>query len=75
MLGQEFLGECQRQRRGDPADLHDGQESSSDGGSDLVEGPRAGYDGHGGEVNGVLDWCDLRRVMLADGHRIMPSES
>ena len=47
LLWQEFLGECQRQRRGNPADLHDGHESSSDGSSDLVEGPRAGDDGHG----------------------------
>ena len=25
-----------------------------------MEGPGAGDDGHGGEVNGVLDGCDLR---------------
>ena len=25
-----------------------------------MEGPGAGDDGHGGQVNGVLDGCDLR---------------
>ena len=59
MLGKELLRESQRDRRGDPADFHHGHEASSDCGSDLVESPRPGNDGHGGEVDGVLDWGDL----------------
>lgn len=59
MLRQEFLGERQGQGRDDPADLHDGHEACSDGRSDLVEGPGAGDDGHGGEVDCILDRSDL----------------
>ena len=59
LLGQELLRKGQRQGRDDPADLHDGHEASSDGRSDLVEGPGPGDDGHGGEVDGVLDGCNL----------------
>ena len=58
MLGQELLGKRQRQRGGDPADLHDGHEAGLDGGANLVDGARAGDDGHGGEVDAVLDGGD-----------------
>lgn len=59
LLGQELLGECKGDGRRDPANLHDGQEASLDGGAHLVEGAGAGDDGHGGEVDGVLDGGDL----------------
>lgn len=59
MLREEFLGECQGQRGGDPADLHDGQEAGLHGGLNLVECSRTGYDCHRGEVDGILDWGDL----------------
>lgn len=59
VLGQELLGKSQRQRGGDPADLHDGHETGLDGGANLVEGTGAGDDGHRGEVDGVLDGGDL----------------
>lgn len=55
LLGQELLRERQGQRRGDPADLHDRHEAGPDGRAHLVEGPRAGDDGHGDEIDGVLD--------------------
>ena len=56
---QELLGECQRQRRDDPANFHDRHEAGSDGRSDLMEGPRTSNDSHRGEIDCVLDWCDL----------------
>ena len=55
MLGKEFLGERQGNRRYDPAHLHDGHEAGLDGGLDLVVGAGAGDQGHGHEVDGVLD--------------------
>ena len=60
LLRQELLGKRQCQGRYDPADFHDGHEASSDGRSDLVEGPGTGDDGHGGEVDCILDRCDLQ---------------
>lgn len=60
MLRQEFLGKGQCQGRDDPADFHDGHEAGSDGRSDLVEGPGASDDGHGGEVDCILDRSDLK---------------
>ena len=59
MFWQKLLGECQRQRRDDPADFHDRHEAGSDGRSDLMEGPGASNDSHGGEIDCVLDGCDL----------------
>ena len=59
MLRQEFLRERQSKRRGDPADFHNGHETRADRGADLVEGACAGDDGHGNEVDGVLDGGDL----------------
>ena len=59
LFRQEHLRERQRERAGDPADAHDGQEAGADGGADLMPGARAGDDGHRGEVDGVLDWGDL----------------
>lgn len=54
------MGKRQCQRRDDPADFHDGHEAGSNGRSDLVEGPGAGDDGHGGEVDCILDRSDLK---------------
>ena len=60
MFGQELLGKGQCAGRDDPAHFHDRHETGSDGRSDLVEGPGAGNDGHGGEVDCVLDGGDLQ---------------
>lgn len=59
VLGEELLGEGQGQRGGNPANLHDGHEAGLDGGADLVEGARAGDDGHRRKVDAVLDGGDL----------------
>ena len=59
VLGEELLGEGQSQRRSDPADLHDGHETSADGRANLVEGARASNNGHRAQVDGVLDGGDL----------------
>lgn len=58
-VGEEGLGEGQGDGRRDPGDLHDGHEAGADGGADLVESAGAGDDGHGGQVDYVLDWGDL----------------
>jgi hypothetical protein len=58
-LGEELLGERQRDGRDDPADLHDGPEAGLDGGADLVKCPGACDEGHGDEVHAVLDGRDL----------------
>ena len=59
LLGKELLGKRQRDWRSDPADLHDWHEAGPDGGTDLVEGPSSGDDGHGSQIDGVLDGCNL----------------
>lgn len=60
VLGEEFLGKGQGQRRGDPADLHDRHETGLDGRANLVEGAGSGNDGHGSQVDDILDRRDLR---------------
>jgi hypothetical protein len=60
VLGEEVLGKSQSDGRRDPADFHDGHETSADGRADLVESARAGNDGHGDQVYGVLDRRDLQ---------------
>ena len=60
LLRQEFLGKRQCQGGDNPADFHDWHEAGSDSRSDLVEGPGASDDGHGGEVDCVLDGCNLQ---------------
>ena len=70
VLGQELLREGERDGRRDPADAHDGDEAGAHGGADLVPAARARDDGHGGEVDGVLDGRDLwvrREVRCAMG--------
>ena len=61
LLRQELLRERQRDGRHDPADAHDGQEARAHGGAHLVEGARAGDDGHGREIDRVLDGRHLRQ--------------
>ena len=48
VVGQKLLGEREGDGAGDPADFHDGHEACADGGADLMEGSRAGYEGHTG---------------------------
>ena len=55
VLWEELLRECQGDWGDDPADLHHRHEASLDGRAYLVESARAGNDGHGNEVNCVLD--------------------
>ena len=59
LLGKELLREGKCDWGGDPADSHHGPETSADGGANLVPGAGAGDEGHAGQVDGVLDWCDL----------------
>lgn len=59
LVGEELLGEGEADGRGDPADLHDLPEADADGGTDLVDSAGAGDEGHGDEVDCVLDGGDL----------------
>jgi len=70
-LWQELLRKRQRKRRGNPADLHDWPETGSDGRADLVEGACTSDDGHGGQVDGVLDRRD-DQVGNKDLHDLRP---
>ena len=71
VLGEELLGEGQAQGRGDPADLHDGHESSLNGRANLVDGARTGNNSHGRQVDAVLDGGDLGKwVTLAKLMRV-----
>jgi hypothetical protein len=56
---EKLLGEGERDGRHDPADFHDGPEAGFNGGAHLVEGAGAGDEGHGDEVDAVLDGGDL----------------
>jgi hypothetical protein len=67
LLWEELLGKREADGRRDPADLHDGPEAGLDCCSNLVEGARAGDDGHGDEVNAVLDRRDLSRGLVNGG--------
>lgn len=58
-LGQELLRKGEADGTDDPADAHDLPEADADGGADLVEGAGAGDEGHGDEVDAVLDGGDL----------------
>jgi hypothetical protein len=59
-LGQELLSKRQGDWGYDPADLHDWPEARLDCRLHLVEGAGARDEGHGGEVNAILNRCDLR---------------
>ena len=58
LLGQELLRECQCDGARDPGYLHDRHEAGAHGGADLMPCSCACDDGHGGEVDGVLDGSD-----------------
>jgi len=60
VLGKELLRKGKGQRRGDPANLHDGHDTSAHGSANLVDVPRTGDDTHGREVDDILDGSDLR---------------
>lgn len=55
---QELLGEGQSQRAGDPANLHDREETGPDHSLDVLLLPGTSNDRHAGKVNNVLDWRD-----------------
>jgi len=55
LLRQELLCECEAQWRGNPADLHDWQETRLPSCVNLVDSASSGYDCHGDEVDAVLD--------------------
>ena len=59
VLGQEFLRKGEGNGRRDPAHPHDRDKASADCRADLVPAARAGDDGHGSEVDAVLDGGDL----------------
>ena len=59
VLGEELLRKGQGDGRDDPADLHDRHEAGLDSRAHLVEGARARNDGHGNQVDAVLDGRDL----------------
>jgi hypothetical protein len=63
-LREELLRKRETNGRSDPADLHDGPEARLDRGFHLVEGARAGDDGHGDQVNAVLDRRDLSWLLV-----------
>lgn len=60
VLGEELLCKGKSQRRGDPANLHDGHETSAHSSANLVDVTRTGDDTHGREVDDVLDGSNLR---------------
>lgn len=60
LLGQELLRKGEGDWRSDPSDTHDGHEAGTDGGTDLMPGASSGDDGHGGQVDRILDRRDLR---------------
>jgi len=62
LLWEELLRKCQGDRRCGPGYLHDGHETCVDGRANLVEGACTSNDGHGGEVDGVLDGRDLEDI-------------
>lgn len=59
VVGEELLRESKADGRGNPANLHDLPESHTNSGLDLVKGLRASNQGHGNEVNAVLDRRNL----------------
>lgn len=71
VLREELLRESERNGGGDPADLHDGKETSLDGGADLVEGPCASDERHRGQVDRVLDGRHLYCVSILPIHLVI----
>lgn len=76
LLREELLGKGKSQRGRDPADFHDGHETSPDCCPDLVEGACACNEGHRNQIHRVLDWSNLchcnwsesrsKRVLVCD---------
>lgn len=63
LIRQECLGKGKRKWRCDPGDFHDGHETCTHSSADLMESACACDDGHGGQVDYVLDRGDLRLVV------------
>lgn len=59
LVGEELLRKGQADGRGDPGHAHDLPEADADCCPDLVIGAGAGDEGHGNEVDAVLDGSDL----------------
>ncbi len=55
LLRQELLGKSQSEWGGDPANFHDWQESSSNCGPNLMDGPCTCNDGHRDKVDAILN--------------------
>lgn len=64
VLGQELLGKGQAERRGDPAHLHHLPEANLDRGLYLVEVLGTRDQGHGDEVDGVLNGGNLEEATV-----------
>lgn len=56
LLWQKLLRESKGYGGSDPRDLHHGHKAGTNSGADLMEGFGAGNDGHGDEIDGILDW-------------------
>ena len=59
LIGEEFLGKSQADRGGDPGDAHDLPEADLDGCTDLMISSGTSDQGHGDEVDAVLDGSNL----------------
>lgn len=62
LFGQELLGECERDWGSDPRHLHHRHEACANGSADLVKGACARNDGHGSQVDSILDGGDLLTI-------------
>lgn len=59
VLGKELLGKSQADRRCNPADAHNFPETNLDSRPHVVEALGASNNGHGDEVDGILDRSNL----------------
>jgi len=59
VLGKELLGKGQAERRCNPADAHNFPETNLDSRPHVVEALSASNNGHGDEVDGILDRSNL----------------
>jgi hypothetical protein len=73
VLGEELLGEGEADGRDDPGDLHDLPEAHADGGADLVECAGASDEGHGDEIDHILDRCDLGALLVLRNRKVAES--
>lgn len=60
LVREELLGKGQADGGREPRDAHDSPEADLDGCADLVERSGAGNQGHGHQVDAVLDGCNLQ---------------